>query len=653
MILQSLHLLNFGLYGGTHEFNLSPGDDQQHPVILVKGHNGAGKTTFLEAVRLALYGKRALGGRIGQSDYEAHLLRRIHHQAPERHAQIRLEFTSHHAGDNDTYCVTRAWASRGTSVVETLDFTKNGKEVSNIPREEWEHYLEDMIPVGVSQLFFFDGEKIQDIADNNASEGLYDAIRSLLGLDLIDQLRGDLALFKARSGETSTDYDIEAITRDLKGTLDFVVLNEESAAALTAKRNQLAKKSERAQHVFQQEGGSVALDRGALNDSLRDIEIEWKDLLSSLKAIANNRGPFALAPKLTKQFSNEVERVKGTQFEKAVEVFVSAFEKVAKTKDEKSPTWSQDHFSALRSFASTATNADDVVTLSAEPEWINSQFAHVADDRVKATQLSKSLSDLLQRRSLLKEQLKNFRPGAAVDAFQSVREAEFNLGAVETELSQVKAEVERLRALAERLKAERQKALEAQIDTKQVADKTDLATRTQAALANYEQRILQKRLSSLSSHFVEAFNGLVQRKSLVDTVTIEAESFAITLIDQGGARIETDSLSAGERQLFAISMLWALGKTSGRELPMIIDTPLSRLDQLHRESLMSNYLPRASNQVIMLCTDTELTTDIEEMISPFVARTYEIGVIDNGHTTGITENKVMRTASRKAMADAR
>ena len=69
---------------------------------------------------------------------------------------------------------------------------------------------------------------------------------------------------------------------------------------------------------------------------------------------------------------------------------------------------------------------------------------------------------------------------------------------------------------------------------------------------------------------------------------------------------------------------------------MIIDTPLSRLDRKHRTNLMANYVPHSSAQVVMLCTDTELTPDLSKIISPYVSRRFEIGAVGGGQRTEIT-----------------
>lgn len=87
-----------------------------------------------------------------------------------------------------------------------------------------------------------------------------------------------------------------------------------------------------------------------------------------------------------------------------------------------------------------------------------------------------------------------------------------------------------------------------------------------------------------------------------------------------------ESLSAGERQIYAIAMLDALAKTSGRKLPIIIDTPLGRLDSKHRKKLVENYFPSASHQVIILSTDTEIDktylTSLKDHISHTIMLDY-------------------------------
>lgn len=633
MILQSLCLVNFGLYGGEHRFDLAPEQDGQKPVVLVVGHNGAGKTTFLESVRLALYGKRALGARVGQAEYERHLLKRINNFAKDRRASVELAFKSQHLGNEDLYTVRRSWAARGASVIESLEFERNGAPVEDIPSEDWNHYLEDIIPAGVSQLFFFDGEKIQDIADDQESTGLTDAIKSLLGIDILDQLRGDLALYKSRSMDRDGDTDLEGLRRDLEIAKSDLVLAEEEIGSLSAKRTQLARRSEASQKVFEQEGGSIALNRDTLSEELKRVEADLTKQTNALKSLVNGVAPFALAPNLLERFSKDLEKARGQQSSRAIEAFVSSFQAAVGKSDE---TWTKTHFAQLKDFAKTSQSNGSRMALSTEPDWVLAKLSQVADERVKVATLAAQLAELQKQRTILKDQLKNFRPGAASGAFEELKKAEFELGAVETKLNRKQGEATQARALIERLERELRKSQDAVFALAKAEEKRDLATRAQAALNEYEERIVQLRLASLSKHFIEAFSGLVTRKSLVHDVIVDPHSFQLKLMGKEGREITPSELSAGERQLFAISMLWALGRTSGRELPMIIDTPLSRLDRKHRTNLIANYVPRSSAQVVMLCTDTELTPDLSKIISPYVSRRFEIGAVGGGQRTKIT-----------------
>ncbi|MBD3843299.1 MAG: DNA sulfur modification protein DndD, partial [Campylobacterales bacterium] len=75
---------------------------------------------------------------------------------------------------------------------------------------------------------------------------------------------------------------------------------------------------------------------------------------------------------------------------------------------------------------------------------------------------------------------------------------------------------------------------------------------------------------------------------------------------------------AGEKEVFAVSLLWGLASASQLDLPIIIDTPLSRLDSIHRDNIVNNYFPNAANQVIILSTDTEIDTNYYKSLEPYL-----------------------------------
>lgn len=636
MILEKLLLVNFGLYAGVHEYDLRTDPGLDKPVILIRGHNGGGKTTFLEAVRLALYGRRALGPRVGRADYEAYLEGRIHRYAEERGACVGLVFSRHESGEFKRYTVLRQWSAKPSGVVDTLEIERDGAALGDVPQDDWEHYLQDLIPPGVSQLFFFDGEKIQDIADTEATEGLRDAIRALLGLELIDQLRGDLALYTARQEQSDREAVFEQIERDLVESREALILAEEEAAALASERDVAANRIERAQRTFIGEGGAVATDRANLQKLLATEEKRIEALLNQLKRLANTTAPLSLAPTLVRRLRRSLKDARSSLSGPNIVTFIDAFEAAKETSPTKRPNWTAEHFKALRAFLEERAAGSDIAHLEADPVWMTERLTTLdARLRQEAKTLTQDLDEAYAERDRLKLAIKGFDESAALDALENLKSAENAHGGIEAQLKAKRANADTLRYRIETLERDRRRFIDAEAKREQQDARVALATRARAALATYETRILDQRLDVLSSHFVSCFNGLIQKSRLVESARIDPDTFEIALIGQDGREIEKHALSAGERQILAVSMLWALGKTSGRELPVIIDTPLSRLDRKHRRALMKDYVPSASDQVILLCTDTELTPDLADLVAPHVAKTYKIGVGEDLRRTSI------------------
>ena len=90
-------------------------------------------------------------------------------------------------------------------------------------------------------------------------------------------------------------------------------------------------------------------------------------------------------------------------------------------------------------------------------------------------------------------------------------------------------------------------------------------------------------------------------------------------------------------------MLWGLARTSGRPLPVVIDTPLGRLDSDHRKKLIQNYFPNAGHQVILLSTDTEVDQGLYNQLEPHISQSYHL-VYDHkkGHTKATADSYFWR-----------
>lgn len=88
------------------------------------------------------------------------------------------------------------------------------------------------------------------------------------------------------------------------------------------------------------------------------------------------------------------------------------------------------------------------------------------------------------------------------------------------------------------------------------------------------------------------------------------------------SRIELNQLSKGEKQVFILSLYWAIIKSSNQAVPFIIDTPFARIDTEHRERITEAFFPEVSDQVVILSTDEEVVGDYYAVLKPRISKEY-------------------------------
>mgnify|MGYP001182991589 CR=1 FL=1 len=120
---------------------------------------------------------------------------------------------------------------------------------------------------------------------------------------------------------------------------------------------------------------------------------------------------------------------------------------------------------------------------------------------------------------------------------------------------------------------------------------------------------------------------------MIKSLKINPDSFELILHNSQGQVVPARTLSAGERQLLATAILWGLARAAGRPLPVIIDTPMGRLDSAHSSHFVDRYLPHASHQVLVLSTDEEIVDEYLSILKPYIGQQYLLEHDDTaGHT---------------------
>lgn len=672
MLLRSITLQNFGLYAGRQVIELTPQsrDKKPRPIVLIGGKNGAGKTSLLDGVRLALYGKLAVGQRVSQVEYENYLRSRIHtppnRQDAPSEATIVLDFDFAESGEIQRYEVTRSWAVRGQSVVEALEVTKNGSEITAVPREEWHHFLQDLLPFGVSQLFFFDGEKIKDIADDTEDdEHLAGAIRTLLGIEMVGRLRTDLGLYIARherASASTASSRLDQVVRDSERLAREIREATEALADLQASHDGQKRSADKAKQRFVATGGDIALNRSKLQAEREGIREQRDSLLQIFREGSASLWPLACAPRLLGKVLATLPDIENGNLRVATQRMLDAFEAwQASAAPAVRKRWTDKHREEIREvFQHTlgkSSDADAANHLVANvPQARERMEAALVREAPAASAFAKRFTQLEGRVTEIDSALARVDETTSDYLFDELRAAEQACGATQSQIDVMRELVKDLHYRQTLLERERRHILDEQSEITKVDRQVDMAARAAKSLSLYESALVTQKTRALERAFVACFNRLARKEDLVRGVRIDDHTFQATLIDAHGVEVPKKLLSAGEKQVYAIAMLWALAKTSGRSLPVIIDTPLARLDSDHRATLIERYFPEVSHQVIVLSTDTEIDEGVVDALHPFVSHSYLLDYLPterrtlvlSGYFGGLHEDVRKRHALQQA-----
>ena len=687
MLLTKVTLSNYGVYRDKNEFDFRC--DLEKPVILCGGTNGAGKTTLFESILLCLYGISFFDKKITQKQYHEFLGRKIHRflgtPVSAAEASITVEFQFAHQGKVDDYKVHRMWESDDGKVSEKLTISKlegDWKSLDKIEESQWQSFINELIPRGIAKLFFFDGEKIVEMAqEGNEDIEIKSSFDTLLGLDLVEQLRSDinLSLLRNLKGDSKKIQEqIDRFTAEKDEANNKIGKFMEKEVMLNGDIEKKQKEINVLEEKISKLGGGYASKRAELKEKKIQLKAKLEQIEEEIRNNCVDILPFTLIPKqlesVQKQLETDQNILKNT-FEK--EILESNFSNI-ESKVNSKKFWSgvsvdskvkNELLSKLSSLFEETTEGSSVTE--------KSLFNFSVDDTSKLIGLIKKIKN--DTGKLLEKSTKKF--SETYDELQIIEmsltsaPADDEIGKLISELNEMNKEIGSLTAQIEEKHSliATEKALITTINVKMreiVADKhknkrlasgADIAQKVDDVLEEYSQRLRESKLKLLEDYLLQGIQTLIHKENFIEKVSIDKETFEVTLyrpqsvihkeiekaqsskpshdekqeLEEGRPEcipwdagltdeIQKSELSKGEQQMFATAVLWALAKTSGRPLPFIIDTPLARLDKEHRVSLIEQFFPIASHQVLIFSTDTEVDENFYPKLHPHITRSYSM-----------------------------
>ncbi len=658
MLIKTLVLTNYRVYFGRHEFDLCPRSryGRVRPIVLFGGLNGAGKTSILSGVRLALYGRASVGQRASQRQYEEHLKESLHRSKRSPHqpkaASVELTFSYAKLGVESQFHVTRSWEVKNDKVKEHLRILENGEVIKGLNQEQAQSFLNELIPIGLSDLFFFDGEKIAQLADNTGGVVLEHSIKNLLGLDIVERLAGDLTVLNRQLVKSTSKGDLEKSIKDEESSLNEVRRRIEKAQQeITIKASLLAEKKQQAAQIhalLNQRGAHFSTSRKDLERELDNLNAERENLSQQATTLLSDATPFALAEdfceRLAVQVEKDLARIGAVQQSHSLHKTLDGLIKGLKDKlDAASLKTVESEINSLWK----VQDAAPVLVHDLTPRQAAKVFSTIAVSKQQSQTLL-TLFNQIEAIEIRADEIIAALSRAPDDAL--IREDFDNLQIVQKDIGRIEAELTALRSNAKALAVnalEIAKKLDKLFfEASKTSDQRrvlDYIGSTNHLLAEFVTLTATKKIRELEDQFTKCFSRLARKDDLALMISIDPKSYNVTLQSEDGRKIGKEEISAGEKQIFAISMLEALAKTSGRQLPMIVDTPLGRLDSKHRQKLVEAYFPQATHQMIILSTDTEVDENFYRALSPEISRAYKLEYSSKLGSTQVEEGYFWRT----------
>lgn len=662
MKISKITLYNFRIYKGLNEVDFESSTDGN--ISIIAGKNGYGKTTLLTSLLWAFYGK--LMGQVenkyrtdikysgGYKPYVESLMNREllnsdEDRQEEFYVDVKLVDISIPALPCNSITIRRSYNLNNKD--EKLSILIDGIENELTKEVGYDLFINDFIlPREIAKFFFFDAEKIVSLAEAKSLEELRSLNRAyseVLGIKKYEELKKNLESLSSKLLRNGIS-DKEKIQLDklrdrendssklLEYNLEQQQDNREELSNLKVKSNALQEKLIR-------EGNAITLDELiALKKEKNLLKKESHQIKSELTALLE-LAPLVIAGKKLNQLKSQLETeyqdssIPNELLKKELNQFsLKIKEELTKAKISDLKLIENILKSSIENRFTKESKNINVLVAFGEEEYRKFQALY--------SNLKSSFS--VQLKNIIQQEKNNRILFSRVSGKIKQAEARKN-NHLAKKLRDEKAQIEKmigeLNEKSTILLIEQgshsatnnsDKKLLSELETKfKLVDSDNKKLQaTENLLKRINSLILkikQEKKYALQKALKLSLNKLMHKNAFIDEVKIQIDEdiMNIDLFDIKGQIINKETLSKGEQQLYATALLKALVDESGISFPVFIDSPLQKFDKYHSKSIIEEFYPMISNQVVLLpLLEKELTKREYELLKPNLHKSF---LIDN------------------------
>lgn len=623
MIINSIKVKNISSFKGEHVFHFN--HTPSNTIAVIFGENGAGKTSILQALKIGLYGRFLFNN--NKNSYQAYLNSFIRRNEP--FASVELRFQLQTLSGVEEYAISRSWRYEDGSFKETLSVLEGNEPFKEVTSQFYQEFIFSIIPIGMMELFFFDGEKINSLGEALSSGEISSAVKKLIGISAIDTLGEAVEKSQLEALQGTSGYEsLQKTIKELEGSLLKLHKEGEALHQQYAETNDAIKKCKtlltNKEIAFFETGGNLASSHEVLKERRRVLQQRVEDAQIQIRESSQEYLPLCVLSKELEELANQLL----AERDDAVKLIIKEY--------------AQEKNKQIERTLIEKGASEDIVSSALAILLVPDGPAQHPMHGLSAKQTDEILGIIKTVNGAIRPQ--------ALEAFTALDAALHELNSIESALEKAPDSTELVETLAamkdiNTLLTKHEKCLEdiltrkrriecdvnalenkkhahlQQIDKQGTVKKSDeLARDFPRVLGKIKADLCERRLQTLQGLVLQNVQSLFRKSQLIRDVRITSD-FSIELVGKDSAPIDLKCLSAGEQQMLATSTQWALATLASDNIPTVIDTPLARLDSHHRKSLVQTYYPMMK-QLILLSTDEEIGGSLLQLLESSVSDIY-------------------------------
>ncbi len=635
LTLAEISLWNFCLF---KDAKASFVQDPERPICIIEAQNGHGKSTFLKALRFALYGAP-----------RSQLASYLHHyvQAPTAAMEVVLTFNGKLGPVVLRRKVEFETSSRGWEPKTQGQLTVKstiGEESELLHEAEAEEWVDLYLPKEVMDFFCFDAENslVNQMAEGSSEKVVASALESVLGVTSIRVVAERCSKLKrewdkeVEASETESSKEVQARLADLEARLESA---ENKLESLGRQKEQLLEDRQdldyRLQDLLANFDPEAEAERQHLQEQLHHLERELQEWEEKQDELVGSVLPLQLLDALLQQTLAEAQSQRSVELsEERLKGLQAGLKAVARLAAQQKIPWHENPLPSEEQILARLNqeletpqmgSSYPACLLTEREIWALESLrkrAREAGSLAESVELAKQLRS---RKSELEEKCRSGLPNHQLlmdehgRLLKSKEDSASKLAVIEEKVSNLTRELHDLRRDQQEGNSELKSARKEDKRRKARQKKITLAKAAAKVLEEYALALRSLRVETLETQASDLFRRITNKPELYSTIRFDRKTLLYQILDFQGEPVPL-SRSTGEKAVLAMSIVYGLQKASGRSLPIIVEAPLKPLDPVHTTGLLTHFFAHHPGQSILLLKPSELSATMAPTVAPRVGQ---------------------------------